>query len=1131
MLTLAKVSIKRPKSALAVWGVVALVLTLIGLGVSHSLSPSVTVVPGTQSSRAQQLADAQFGPTQLVPILLEGSKAQLDRQGPKLVTVLSKRPHTRVLSAWDAGTASASLRPKPTAAMIVVSVDRPEKDVVAYDQPQIESTVQRYTRGGLSAYVTGQPSIDRALKDASISNLRHTELIAVGVLFLLLLIGLRAPVAALLVTAIGAVSMLAGFGEVALLGKVLTLDSVGVALGTMTGLALGVGFALLILDRFQREEWPDGVHARDVATAATAELQSTGRAVLVGGTALILALVIVAISGPTQLMVSLGTGALTCAAFATGGAVVVMPAALVLLGRRIEFLRVPSPAFLERAWSRLLDSGNWVTRHAVSTGFLATGVLAAISIPAFALNSGPPTITQLPASSNARIAFQEVSRVMGPGWPTPYNLIVVNRNGAVTAPAFLAAVNHLQTQIARNKRVDSVTGPGTINATAEQLKSFGPSLVHSAKISNQSKKDLLTLINGLGQAGSGSAQLKSGLQQALGGATALNGGAGQALAGAQKVHSGSAQITAGSGLLSTNLNKLSGGLGQLSTGLNQALAGAQALKTGAGQALDGASQLSAGLGTANTKVGQSVVALKGLSSLTTATTASISKAKSSTGAAATAVDQAKAALASMAPDAKKDAHYGAAVAAVEDASAAVGAATSDVTAAAGSAGQANALAAAVVQQAPALVQGVARLAAGAGQLEAGVSKLRGGDAKLANGIGQLAGGGKQASSGAQQLAAGGQRLTGVLDQLTNGAGQLEAGLGQLASGTGQLAFGLAAAPNGAGQLQTGLGVMQAGVIKARGQIPSTKDLETLMKESPGMFSSGYFVLSAVAGARGSTRTQATFAVNLYRGGTAGQIVVTSKYRSTDSRTSALATQLDSAAENFAKRHNAEVAIGGPAGSLGDLTNVTKSRIWLDVAVLAAAIVIVLAIALRAVVLPVVATAFSLLVAAATFGILELLFGGSNPPLGGPGYMDPMSIIGIFTVVFGITVVFSALLLMRTREAYVAGPGNRSAVRTALRQTAAAATGAGLVMVAAVIPFARTDLINVRQFGVGVCVAILLEVLIIRPVLLPAAEAVLGRFGWWPTRGPSATGRAGREPRTRVSRRRVRQMPLAHPPRP
>ena len=57
-----------------------------------------------------------------------------------------------------------------------------------------------------------------------------------------------------------------------------------------------------------------------------------------------------------------------------------------------------------------------------------------------------------------------------------------------------------------------------------------------------------------------------------------------------------------------------------------------------------------------------------------------------------------------------------------------------------------------------------------------------------------------------------------------------------------------------------------------------------------------------------------------------------------------------------------------------------------------------------------------------FGVLQLLFGGTDPPLGGPGYLDPMTIIGIFTIAFGITVTYSALLLMRTREAYVAGDG-------------------------------------------------------------------------------------------------------------
>ncbi|MBV8432418.1 MAG: MMPL family transporter, partial [Solirubrobacterales bacterium] len=390
MLSLARLSIRRPKAALIGWLTLGIALSVIGFGVSKTLSPPISVVSGTQSSRAQQLGNAQFGPTQLVPILLEGPQAQLDRQGPPLVAALAKRPHTRVLSAWDAGTASAGLRPKPDAAMIVVSVDRSEANAVRFDQPQIESLVARRITTPVRSYITGQPSIDRAEKNASLSDLRRNELIAVGILFLLLLIGLRAPVAAFLVTAVGAVSTLAGFGEVALLGHIFKLDPVGVAAGTMTGLALGVGFALLILDRFHQEELPEGSHPRTAVTAALRELRTTGRAVLVAGSAVVLALALVAIVGPTQLMVSVGTGALTCAAFATGGAVVVMPAALVLLGRRIDAWSFPAPAPLAAVWSKLVDGGNWVTRHAVYTGFVATVVLGLLAVPAFALKSGPP---------------------------------------------------------------------------------------------------------------------------------------------------------------------------------------------------------------------------------------------------------------------------------------------------------------------------------------------------------------------------------------------------------------------------------------------------------------------------------------------------------------------------------------------------------------------------------------------------------------------------------------------------------------------------------------------------------------------------------------------------------------------
>jgi putative drug exporter of the RND superfamily len=1098
MLSLAMFSIRRPRTALAAWLLVGIALSLVGLGVSRSLSPSITTVPGTQSAQAQRLGEAAFGPTQLMPILLEGPKAQLDREGPRLVAALARRPHTRVLSAWDAGTASHGLRPRPAAAMIVVSIDRSEKAVVAHDAPQVDRLVTHTVTSPVRAYVSGQASIDRALKDASLSHLRRTELIAIGILFVLLLVGLRAPVAALLVIAVGAVSTLAGFGEVALLGHIVALDPVGIALGTMTGLAVSTGFALLILDRFHREELGDGEHPRDAVTAAVRELRTTGRAVLIGGSALILALAIVAVIGPTALMVSVGAGALTCAAFATGGAVVVMPAALVLLGRRIDAFSVPAPAPLARAWTMLVDGGNRVTRHAAVSGLAATALLAAIAIPALALDTGPASITQLPASSHARAAFQEISRVMGPGWPTPYNVLVVPNGRPVTTPRTLVSIAGLESQIARDPTVDSVTGPGQIVSTSRQLAPFGPSLRHSAAISDQSRTQLRQLIAGLGQAGSGSQQLQSGLAAAASGARQLNTGSGSAQSGAAQLHGGLAQARAGSATLAD--------------GLRSALSGAQALRNGAGQALAGSTQLVQGLGLAQTPAAASVPALKTLASDAAQTSSGVAGAQTHAAAATSSVNGALSALQSMTAG-RSDPQYATAVAHLQSALAAVGELKGTIDTTASTAAGAKSLSSAIAYQSPGLVAALNMLHSGAAQLQTGIAKLKSGNAQLATGLGKLSGGGTALTSG--------------LDQLTAGAGALQTGLGQLTNGTGELTQGLSTGVAPAGQLTAGLGTMQAAVVKARGKIPSTKALKQLERESPGIFSSGYFVLSAVEGATHSNRNAASFAINLTRGGTAGQIVVVSKYPSNDPRSDALRGRLAGLAATFARHNNAQVAVGGPAGSLGDLTAVTSSHIWLDIAVIAAAVALVLAVALRAVLLPVIATLFGLLVSAAAFGVLQLLFGGPDPLLGGPGYLDPVSVIGIFTVAFGITATFSTLLLVHTRAAFVASAGAGEAVRTGLRETAAAATGAGLVMAAGLIPFAASDLINLRQFGLGVTVAILLDVLVVRPVLLPAAEAVLGRAGWWPTTGGGAGKPVRAETPPSVPAARTAQPSSAH----
>lgn len=1081
MLRLARLSIRRPLAALIAWAAVAAALAAVGFGVERSLSPSIVIVPGTESAQAQHLYEAHFGPTQLVPILLQGPHAQLQQQGPPLVRALARRRDTRVLSAWDSGAAAAGLRPSREAAMIVVSVDRPEADVVNQDQPQIEALVAHRISAPVRASITGQPSIDRALKDVALSSTREAELIAIAILFVLLLIGLRAPLAALLVSLLGAGTVLAGYGLMALLGRAIPTDPVAVALASMTGLALGVGYSLLILDRFHQEELAKprqeqlavpGARrdVREPAATASAAVAGAGRAVLFSGTSLILALLLATAIAPTKVLTSLGIGVLLCSALAVGAAVVAMPAALVLFGRDLAVGR-RAPAGLVRDWDRLVGAGSWVRRYAVAAGGVATAALVLLAVPALSMQTGPPGVGQLPKANTARAAFETVSRVMGPGWPTPYNLIVVSPTGPITTASMLAKLETLQTQIARDPAVASVAGPGALSAQTKPLGRLPKSLHESSKLLTGGKADLNRLAGGLGQAGAGAKQLQSGLVEATSGAGKLHSGSGEAHGGAAQLHAGLAKARSGSG--------------ELDKGLSEALAGARALKKGATQALAGSVQIASGLSTVHAPASEALPSVKQLAELTASVEGQANALQGQAQDAAGSVASAISALEGVDATTKSDPRYQEALAALQRAGGSVGEVASGLDGLAPNATSAAGIAGATATRDTYLAGALGELSSGAARLQTGLAKLRAGNARLAGGIGRLASGGGELSSG--------------LTKLRDGAGELEAGLGALSSGTGELEAGLAGGVQPTGRLVSGLGVMQSAVAKFSGKLPSPKELEELQRSSPGLFNSGYFLLAAIEGAPAAASNEASFAVNVAKGGTAGQIVVISRYAASAPPTARLGERLEAQASRFARANDVELALGGPAGNLANYTSATNARLPWVIAALALAVAATLAIALRAIALPVIAVLFNLLTAAAAFGVLALLFSGSNPPLGGPGYLDPMSITGIFTVVFGISLVHLTVLLTRTREEIARGADVDSALSTGLRRTAAASTGAGLLMIAALLPFAGSGLVTVRELGIGVAVAVALDVFLVRPVLLPAAAQLLGTRAWWPTK--------------------------------
>ncbi|MFA9272945.1 MAG: MMPL family transporter, partial [Baekduiaceae bacterium] len=212
----------------------------------------------------------------------------------------------------------------------------------------------------------------------------------------------------------------------------------------------------------------------------------------------------------------------------------------------------------------------------------------------------------------------------------------------------------------------------------------------------------------------------------------------------------------------------------------------------------------------------------------------------------------------------------------------------------------------------------------------------------------------------------------------------------------------------------------------------------------------------------------------------------------------LGERLRDEADAFAASTGLQVAVGGPAGNLSDFTSETTSRIWPVIAGVAIAVALLLMLLLRAIALPLFAVVWDLLAAGATFGVLTVLYSGDDPLLGGPGYIDPMTVIGVFAAVFGVSMVYEVALLERARERFVESGDPDESLRAGLDHTAGAATGAALAMVAAAVPFAVSDLSSVRQFGIGLAVVVLLDAFIVRPVLLPASAELLGRFGWWPT---------------------------------
>jgi putative drug exporter of the RND superfamily len=1074
---------RRARLVLASWALVVALLALLGSGVDGRLSEASLAVPDTPSASERAMLHERFGDSVAIAILLEGPQAQVDRQGPRLVAALRRVGGVRVLSPWDAGAAGRPLRPRPTAALVVADFRSPPAQAMTRVVPTAQRIVRTTVAPPLRAHLSGLSVIGRALRDASLRATRRAELIALPVLIVVLLLVFRSPLAALLPLGMGAATVLAGRGLLWLATYVMPVNSLGVAIASMMGLALGVDYALLMVSRYRQERERGAGHAAGVALAR----QAAGRTIVFAGGTLVLAMATASLLAPGGLLRPVAAGVVISGTFSVLLATSALPALLELIGPSVERWRLPSA----RGRGRLLGlCERLAAQPAVAIPLVLLAVLA-LAQPALALQLGPPDVRQLPPSDPARRGFEAVERAVGPGWAAPFVIVATARDNVISKPWRLRALSDWQERIARAPGVAAVIGPASFGGV-QAIARAGRAYRAVPRQLGGAERALVQLRDGLRRASAGVAELRAGLRAGAAGGARIGHGARDAQAGAARLEAG--------------LGRAADGSRRLAQGLDAAAAGADRLLAGQRRLSRGAEQLARGLRTLDASVRASLAQLQVVAQQLHAWAGWIRALEAPTERAAARIDAALADLQGMTVG-RGDPRYAALLAALRDASTAIrgggtpapsggeppGAAAARAPVSPGAAvlpvlldieGQL----AASLDALATLPDGVARLAGGLDHLRAGADRLAAGQRGAERGTRQLDG-------ALRRLAAGGHRLDDGIQGLHGGAGDLERGLGAIAGGADALSQQLSAGDRRAAPLSAGLRRPQGPLAHYDTVLHGFgRRFRAFDARSPGAISSGYLLLTALDGTVPRVRDEIAQSVNVDRGGQAARILVVSKGAPNTPLTERLSARLRRALPALARDSGTQVAIGEGAQALIDYRDATLARLpWLVLALVLVATAM-LVLVLRALPLAVLAVALNLVTIAAAFGALELLL--RSGLFEGPRTLDAVSATGVFAIMFVLAIDYEVFLLTRMREGWIAHRDHRRAIVEGVRRTGGVITGAAVIMSAVFLAFAASGLASLSQFGAGLTVAVLLDATVVRLVLLPALMRGLGPRVWW-----------------------------------
>ncbi|MET0817800.1 MAG: MMPL family transporter [Solirubrobacteraceae bacterium] len=201
-----------------------------------------------------------------------------------------------------------------------------------------------------------------------------------------------------------------------------------------------------------------------------------------------------------------------------------------------------------------------------------------------------------------------------------------------------------------------------------------------------------------------------------------------------------------------------------------------------------------------------------------------------------------------------------------------------------------------------------------------------------------------------------------------------------------------------------------------------------------------------------------------------------------------------------KLDGADVAVTGLTAGSKDFLDTMKSHLPIVFGFVLALAFILLLVTFRSIVIPIKAIVLNLLSVGAAYGVLTLVFqdghGEKLLDFQSAGGITPWLPLFLFVILFGLSMDYHVFILSRVREAVDRGMSTDQAVAHGIKSTAGVVTSAAAVMVAVFSTFALGSSQDMKQMGVGLAVAILIDATLVRAVLLPATMKLLGKRNWY-----------------------------------